>query len=91
MDWSRAAEHYDGPLTREALLKALDEQQARLLSTLGSLADDLVIEWEGTPFTFATFTWEYVQHEAIHHGQWSIYAALAGFETPTSWQQSWRL
>ena len=30
------------------------------------------IDWNGTPFTFPLFTWEFVQHEAIHHGQWSI-------------------
>jgi hypothetical protein len=44
-----------------------------------------------TSFTFALFTWEFVQHEAIHHGQWSIYASLAGFETPLSWRASWGL
>jgi len=38
----------------------------------------------GHPFTFALFTWKFVQHEAIHHGQWSIDASLAGFETPLS-------
>ena len=37
----------------------------------------------------ALFTWEFVQHEAIHHGQWSIYASLAGFDTPLSWRTSW--
>jgi hypothetical protein len=37
------------------------------------------------------FTWEFVQHEAIHHGQWSIYASLAGFDTPLSWRASWGL
>jgi hypothetical protein len=37
------------------------------------------------------FTWEFVQHEAIHHGQWSIYASLAGFDTPLSWRVSWGL
>jgi hypothetical protein len=38
--------------------------------------------------TFALFTWEFAQYEAIHHGQWSIYASLAGFETPLSWRAS---
>jgi hypothetical protein len=44
--------------------------------------------YEETPFTFALFTWEFVQHEAIHHGQWSVYASLAGFDTPLSWRMS---
>jgi hypothetical protein len=47
--------------------------------------------WNGTPLTFATFTWEFVQHEAIHHGEWSVYATLAGFKTPLSWRTSWGL
>jgi hypothetical protein len=47
------------------------------------------IDWDGTPFSFALVTWEFVQHEAIHHGQWIIYASLAGFDTPLSWRTSW--
>jgi hypothetical protein len=74
-----------------ALLAALDEQQRRLLETLGTVAIDVTIDWDGSPFTFAMFTWEFVQHEAIHHGQWSIYASLAGFDTPLSWRASWGL
>lgn len=41
--------------------------------------------------SFALFTWEFVQHEALHHGQWSIYASLAGFDTPSNWRESWGL
>ena len=52
---------------------------------------DAAIDWDGTWFTFGLFAWEFVQHEAIHHGQWSIYAALAGFDTPLSWRTSWGL
>jgi hypothetical protein len=62
-----------------------------LLATLEAVDIDAPIDWDGTPFTFAQFTWEFVQHEAIHHGQWSLYAALAGFETPLSWRTSWGL
>lgn len=32
-----------------------------------------------------------VHHEAIHPGQWSLYAALGGFETPESWKLNWGL
>ena len=91
VDWSRSRQQYDGPLTREALLVALHDQQARLIEILDSFDTEAVLDWGGTPFTFATFTWEFVQHEAIHHGQWSLYAQLAGFQTPESWQGSWRL
>ena len=89
VDWTRKHKHYAGPLTREPLLVALDEKHLQLLATLETLDIDAPIDWDGAPFTFAQFTWEFVQHEAIHHGQWSLYASLAGFDTPLSWRTSW--
>ena len=91
VDWTRKHQHYVGPLTREALLAALDDKQRDLLATLETVDIDAPIDWDGTPFTFALFAWEFVQHEAIHHGQWSIYASLAAFDTPLSWRSSWGL
>lgn len=92
VDWSRSHEHYVGPLARDVLLAALEEQQRELLRLLDEAdTETITLDWGGTPFTFADFTWEFVQHEAIHHGQWSVYAAVAGFKTPDSWQQAWKL
>lgn len=91
VDWKRKHEHYAGPLTREALLGALDDKYRDLLTALKTVDVDTPIDWDGTPFSFAVFTWEFVQHEALHHGQWSIYASLAGFDTPVSWRASWGL
>jgi len=91
VDWTKKHDHYDGPLMREALLAALDDQQRQLLVILDNTDIDLTIDWDGTPFSFALFTWEFVQHEAIHHGQWSLYSSLAGFDTPPSWRTSWGL
>jgi DinB superfamily len=91
VDWTRKHDHHAGPLTREALLAALDDKQRQLLATLETVDVHAPIDWDGTPFTFALFTWEFVQHEAIHHGQWSVYASLAGFDTPLSWRASWGL
>jgi len=91
VDWTRKHEHYAGPLTRAALLAALQGKQRQLLATLEGIDVGLLIDWDGTPFDFALFTWEFVQHEAIHHGQRSVYASLAGFDTPPSWRSSWRL
>jgi transposase InsO family protein len=91
VDWTRKHEHYDGPLTRDALLAALDQKQRQLLAVLDDIDPGMTIDWNGTPFNFALFTWEFVQHEAIHHGQWSLYASLAGFDTPPSWRTSWGL
>jgi DinB superfamily len=91
VDWARKRDHYVGPLTRAGLLAALADKQRQLLATLETFDVDALIDWGGTPFSFALFTWEFVQHEAIHHGQWSIYASLAGFDTPLSWRASWGL
>jgi hypothetical protein len=91
VDWTGKHAHYRGPLTRPPLLAALEEKQQQLIAILETVDIDAPIDWDGTPFTFALFTWEFVQHEAIHHGQWSIYASLAGFDTPPSWRSSWGL
>ena len=91
IDWTRKHAQYGGPLTRDALLSALNEKQQRLLDILKTVDVGATIDFGGTSFTFALFTWEFVQHEAIHHGQWSVYASLAGFDTPLSWRTSWGL
>lgn len=91
VDWSRKNEHYGGSLSRAALLEGLDEQQQRLGALLGDVDPAISIDWDGFPYTFDLFAGEFVQHEAIHHGQWSVYAALGGFDTPPSWQDSWGL
>ena len=91
VDWSRSRGQYDGPLTRAALMAALHEQQARFLATLDAVDPEVRLDWGRAYYTFPTFTWEFVQHEAIHHGQWSLYAFLAQFETPDSWRTSWKL
>jgi uncharacterized damage-inducible protein DinB len=90
-DWSTSADHYEGPLTREALLVALDTKQHDLLALLPSVDVEIPIYYGKTAFTFENFLFEMVQHESIHHGQWSVYAALGGFATPRSWQTGWKL
>ena len=91
VDWTAKHDHYRGLLDREALLAGLEEKQRDLLATLETVDTAQTIDWDGTPFSFDQFTWEFVQHESIHHGQWSIYASLAGFDTPLSWRTSWGL
>jgi hypothetical protein len=44
VDWTRKHEHYVGPLTREALLAALDEKQRRLVATLEAVDIDAPID-----------------------------------------------
>jgi hypothetical protein len=53
VDWTRKHDHYVGPLTRHALLAALDDKQRQLLATLEIVDIDAPIDWDRTPFTFA--------------------------------------
>lgn len=91
VDWSASHSHYAGPLEREPLLEALARQQDRLLELLSSVDPGITIDWDGFPYSFDLFAGEFVQHESIHHGQWSVYAAVGGFDTPTSWHDMWGL
>ncbi len=90
-DWSRKHEHYTGGLSRDELMRAVAEKNDELGATLDRTNDDLVVEFIGRPFTFGEFAHVMTQHEAIHQGQWSLYASLAGFETPLSWRLNWGL
>src|SRR5262249_9734997 len=85
-DFSRKHDHYTGPLTRDALMAALNDKQRDLLATLERVDTAVPIDFFGRAFSFGDFCYTVIQHEAIHHGQWSIYATLAGFETPLSWR-----
>ena len=51
----RKHDHYVGPLSRKALLAALDDKQRQLLATLETVYIDAPIDWDGIPFTFAFF------------------------------------
>jgi uncharacterized damage-inducible protein DinB len=91
-DWSVSGDvHYSGPLTRDALLRALDDKQQEFHATLPTVDVAAPIYFGETAFTLDNFLYEMVQHESIHHGQWSVYAALGGFATPRSWQAGWKL
>jgi len=89
-DFSKRHRHY-GDLTREALRPALIASHERFLATLDTIDTEVPIKFGDTAFSFANFACEVVQHESIHHGQWSVYAYLGDFETPGSWQAGWKL
>jgi hypothetical protein len=90
-DFAKKHTHYSGVLTRDELVNALVEKQGALLAIIDTLDTDASIDVFGRPFGFVDFTYTMVQHEALHHGEWSIYASLAGFETPLSWRLEWGL
>jgi uncharacterized damage-inducible protein DinB len=93
-DFRRKHEHYDGDLSRASLRAALLHKQAELVALLASPATEdpsRAIDFFGQHFTLAQYTHVIVQHEAIHQGEWGLYASLAGFETPLSWRLGWGL
>ncbi|MGB2693600.1 MAG: DinB family protein [Dehalococcoidia bacterium] len=90
-DFSRKHEHYAGGLTRDDLVRALVEQHEQLLAIVASPELNATIEAFGRSFSFGEYTHVMIQHESIHQGQWSIYAALGGFETPLLWRLEWGL
>jgi hypothetical protein len=91
LDWNASQARYSGPLTRESLLAALNARHEELLKILETIDTAIQIDAGKKIYSFSEFTWEYTQHEAIHHGQWSVYASIGGFETPLSWRRSWGL
>jgi hypothetical protein len=93
-DFARKHEHYSGDLSRPQLRAALVEKQKQLLALFDEpLAADQSREIDlfGRPFTLAQYTYVMTQHEALHHGEWALYASLAGFETPSLWRLRWGL
>jgi len=92
VDFRRKAEFTPAHADRDALLAALasmDDELERLLAALD--ADAFSIDWFGNRIGF----WEYcavlLQHEALHHGQWSAHARLGGWEPPVGWILNWGL
>jgi uncharacterized damage-inducible protein DinB len=90
-DWARKHDQHTRGLSRDELVRALAQKHEDLLAILDRIDDALVVEFIGRPFSFAEFSHVMIQHEAIHQGQWSLYASLAGFETPPSWRLNWGL
>src|SRR5262249_36280688 len=85
-DFSLKHSYYRGPLERGPLLAALRQKDAELAEILAAIevrgADDFAIDFFGRVRGFVRFSAIMLQHEALHHGQWSLYAAFGGFETP---------
>ncbi len=94
-DFAQKHAHYTGGLSRPELLEGLRNKDAELEQILAHLSEDdaagFAIDFFGNRMDFVRYSYVMVQHEAIHHGQWSLYAALGGFETPGSWKLNWGL
>lgn len=92
--FDRKHEFYQGALERTALIEALEETNGELIAKLPALPPDLFessIDFLGSRVSHAQYLYGYIQHEAMHHGQWSLYAASGGYETPEIWRLQWGL
>ena len=73
----------------------LEEQQRELAAILEDAdrveAPTFAVDLMGAQLSFAAFSYVMVQHEAIHHGEWSLYAAQSGFAVPSLWAVEWGL
>lgn len=91
VDWTRKHEHYFGPLTREALLAALDDKQRDLLTVLKTVDIETPIDWDGTPFTFRCSPGSSCNTRRSITVCGASMPRSAGFDTPSSWRESWGL
>jgi hypothetical protein len=95
VDFSKKHSYYQGALDGEAILVALDKKTAECLNILAGLKQNglrgFEIDFFGMKMGFGEYCQTIIQHESIHHGQWSLYAALGGFDTPKGWQENWEL
>ncbi|HZP57434.1 MAG TPA: DinB family protein [Dehalococcoidia bacterium] len=93
VDMARKRAHYAGDLSRAALSRALTETDGEILEAVLDAAEDpgAQVDFINRAFPLFEFTYVIVQHDAIHLGEWSLYATLAGFETPLAWRLGWGL
>jgi hypothetical protein len=91
VDFGRKHEHYSGSLERDALLAGLRARDAELEACLRAVNPEARVEFFGRQLGLDRYLATIAQHEAIHHGEWSFYAALGGFETPRLWKIQWGL
>ncbi len=71
-------------------LESKDHELRSILESLPNEGDAYQVDFFGTLMSFNEFGHVLIEHEANHHGLWSMYAASAGFETPKSWR-AWGL
>ena len=93
-DFGRKHEHYKGPLDHDSLVAALREKDQQLDEVLAAITpeaeESYLIDFYGQN-PLGAYLNVFIHHEAMHHGQWAFYAALASFETPESWKLNWGL
>ena len=93
-DFSRKPEFTPAQTDVVSLVGALGSQDEILRGHLERLRDDpdaFRLDWYGTELGICGFGVVFIQHEALHHGQWACHCTLGGFPTPTDWIMNWGL
>lgn len=84
---------YDGSLDRDDLLAGLARSDDDLDSALTAAIAGGIESYEfgGEQMSLGVVLGVFIEHEANHHGLWSAYATLGGWETPDAWRANWDL
>jgi hypothetical protein len=94
LDMAQKHRLYSGSLRRDDILAALNQRDGELRELLKDpklRTPKYSVDFWGTSMSFNEFTHVMLQHEALHHGIWTGYAAAADFALPESWQNDWSL
>jgi uncharacterized damage-inducible protein DinB len=93
VDFSKKPEHYSGPLLKDPIREAFKTMDARYKDTFEVLKQrgisDFRLSFFGVNMSFTEYTHIIIQHECMHIGMWSTYAAFGEFELPDSWKNEW--
>lgn len=94
MDFSIKKKTYSGSMIRKDILDGLNEKDEELFQILESLEgkeESYKINAFGSEMSLDEYLHILIQHESLHHGMWSLYANLGGFDVPKSWRDDWEL
>ena len=93
LNWSLKKDSYDGPLDKAMIVASLRDHDADLDALLGEVYSsdlrDRKIDLHDNRVGVVEFTYVILHHEAVHQGQWAMYAKLGGWELPPRWRFSW--
>ena len=95
LDMAKKNIMFQGPETREnvlALLHGLDQKLDQVLNQLKQKGlEGYRVSLFGMSMDFSAYTDVMIHHDTSHFGIWANYAAFGEFNTPTIWQQDWKL
>jgi hypothetical protein len=94
VDMSHKARYTPEATETDVILAALDSMDGDLRRQLDGMrphATSWTTEWFGSRIGVAAFGAVFIQHEALHHGQWAVHAHLARSPVPIGWLLNWGL